>query len=151
MLRRLLPPTTGVGAALLVVCVTIVLTACTTPSPRLDPEPASIAWHATDFRIITRTVDGVERTLYTVLVHAVLNHQEPVTLLLDTGATRTLLTPDTARRLGNSPEPDAPKSSIMTLGAHQKDLPLMQLASLAVEDAVVEGLQVGVCTTLPHA
>ena len=52
MLRRLLPPTTGVGAALLVVCVTIVLTACTTPSPRLDPEPASIAWHATDFRII---------------------------------------------------------------------------------------------------
>ena len=71
-------------------CVTIVLTACTTPSPRLDPEPASIAWHATDFRIITRTVDGVERTLYTVLVHAVLNHQEPVTLLLDTGATRTL-------------------------------------------------------------
>src|SRR5262249_34339541 len=36
---------------------------------------------------------------HTVLVQAMLNHQEPVTLLLDTGATRTLLTPDIARRL----------------------------------------------------
>ena len=64
MLRRLLPPATGLGAALLAVCVNIVLTACTTPSPRLDAGPAPIAWQATDFRVITRTVDGVERTLF---------------------------------------------------------------------------------------
>ena len=288
MLRRLLPPTTGLGAALLAVCVTIVLTACTTPSPRRDAEPASIAWQATDFRAITRTVDGVERTLYTfmlvleetqgsgitftqldsttyppgfavlptsertaifwklrpygelrqffysspccfearfgiqgrlapawhilltgtnnhgqpvrlvidlslppqppvltqrqaatpsratpattapvptvvgsavpfatmrhtVLVHAVLNHQEPVTLLLDTGATRTLLTPDTARRLGISPESDAPRSSMVTLGSQEGELPLIRLASLAVGDAAVADLQVGVFTALPHA
>ena len=288
MLRRLLPPATGLGTALLAVCVNIVLTACTTLSPHLDAEPASITWHATDFRVITRTLDGIERTLYTfmlvleetqgsgitltqldyttrhpgfallpssertpilwklrpygelrqlfysspccseahfgvrgrlapawhilltgindhgqpvhvaidlalpaqppiqahrvaespppvalatpapvptvvgsavpfatmrhtILVHAVLNYQEPVTLLLDTGATRTLLTPDIARRLGRSPGPDTPKSSMVTLGAHQAELPLMRLASLAVGDAVVEDLQVGVCTTLPHA
>jgi hypothetical protein len=66
MLRRLLPPATGPGAALLAVCVIVqsVLTACTTPSPRRGAEPAPIAWQATDFRIITRTVDGVERPLY---------------------------------------------------------------------------------------
>jgi predicted aspartyl protease len=288
MLCRLLPPATGLGAALLAVCVPIVLTACTTLSPRLDAEPASIAWHATDFRVITRTIDGVERTLYTfmlvleetqgsgitltqldytthypgfallpasertailwrlrpygelrqlfysspccseahfdrqgrlapawhilltgsnnhgqpvrvvidlssppqppvltqrqsaapprvalattapvptvvgsatpfatmrhtILVHAVLNHQEPVILLLDTGATRTLLTPDIARRLGISPEPDAPRSSMVTLGSKEGQLPLIRLASLAVGDAAVEDLHVGVCTTLPHA
>jgi hypothetical protein len=65
MLRRLLPPATGLGAALLAVYVNIVLTACTTPSPHLDAEPTPIVWQATDFRVITRMVDGVERTLYT--------------------------------------------------------------------------------------
>jgi hypothetical protein len=39
MLRRLLLPATGLGAALLAVCVDIVLTACTTPSPHLDAAP----------------------------------------------------------------------------------------------------------------
>jgi predicted aspartyl protease len=288
MLRRLLPPTTGLGTALLAVCLNIMLTACTTPSPRRDAEPVPIAWQATDFRVITRMVDGVERALYTfmlvleetqgrgiilthldsttyhpgfamlpasertairwelrpygelrqffysspccfearfgipgrlapawhilltgtndhgqpvrlvidlslppqpsvlaqrqaaappraalattapvptvvgsavpfatmrhtVLVHAMLNHQEPVTLLLDTGATRTLLTPDIARRLGLSPESDTPRSSMVTLGSQEGELPLIRLASLAVGDAAVEDLQVGVCTALPHA
>jgi predicted aspartyl protease len=287
MPRRLLPSATGLSTALLAVCVHLVLTACTTLSPRVDPGSAPIAWQATDFRVITRTIDGVERTLYTfmlvlaetqgsgitltqlnytthhpgfallpaaeratilwklrpygelrqffysspccseahfgirgrrapawhilltgtndhgqpvrvvidlslpqppvptqreaeappraalatpapvptvvgsavpfatmrhtVLVHAVLNHQEPVTLLLDTGATRTLLTPDIARRLESNPEPNAPTTSMVTLGGQQGELPLIRLASLAVGDAVVEGLQVGVFTALPHA
>src|SRR5262245_25044024 len=288
MLRRLLLPATSLGAALLAVCVTIVLTACTTPSPCRDAEPVPMVCQATDFRVITRTVDGAERTLYTfmlvleetegsgitltqldhttyhpgfagipasehtavlwklrpygelrhvfysspccfearfgmqgrlapswhirltgindhgqpvrvvidlslppqplvltqrksdgpprvalpttapiptvvgsavpfatmrhtVLVHAVLNHQEPVTLLLDTGATRTLLTPDIARRLGISPESDAPRSSMVTLGSQEGELPLIRLASLAVGDAAVEDLQVGVFTAFPHA
>ena len=56
---------------------------------------------------------------HTVLVHAVLNHQEPVTLLLDTGATHALLTPDITRRLGINPEPDAPRNSMATLGARE--------------------------------
>ena len=68
MLRRLLPPPTGLGTALLAVCVNIVLTACTPPSPRHDAELAPIVWRATDFRVITRTVDGVERTLYTFML-----------------------------------------------------------------------------------
>jgi hypothetical protein len=68
MLCRLLPPATSLGAALLAVCVNIVLTACTTPSPRRDAKPAPIVWQATDFRVITRTVHGAERTLYTFML-----------------------------------------------------------------------------------
>ena len=68
MLCRLLPSATRLGAACLAMCVNMVLTACSTPSPRLDAEPATIAWRATDFRVITRTVDGVERTFYTFML-----------------------------------------------------------------------------------
>src|SRR5262245_46666679 len=68
MLCRLLPRAAGLGAALLAVCVHMVLTACTTSGPRIDGEPAPVTWQATDFRIITRTVDGVERTLYTFML-----------------------------------------------------------------------------------
>ena len=48
MPRRLPPPATGLGAAFLAMWVNMVLTACTTPCPRLDAEPAPIAWQATD-------------------------------------------------------------------------------------------------------
>jgi predicted aspartyl protease len=87
---------------------------------------------------------------HTVLVHAMLNHREPVTLLLDTGATRTMLTPDIARRLGLNPAVDTPRSPIVLLGGQRAQMPLIRLASLAVGDAVVPDLQVGVFTPLPH-
>lgn len=87
---------------------------------------------------------------HTVLVRAMLNHREPVTLLLDTGATRTMLTPDIVRRLGISPAVDAPRSPIVMLGGQRAQMPLIRLASLAVGDTAVEDLQVGVFTPLPH-
>lgn len=87
---------------------------------------------------------------HTVLVHAVVNQTEPVTLLLDTGATRTMLTPDIARRLGLSPAVDAPRSPIVMLGGQRAQIPLIRLASLAVGDSAVADLQVGVFTPLPH-
>lgn len=87
---------------------------------------------------------------HTVLVHAMLNDQEPVTLLLDTGAARTMLTPDIARRLGISPALDAPRSPIVMLGGQRAQMPLIRLASLAVGDTAVADLQVGVFTPLPR-
>lgn len=87
---------------------------------------------------------------HTVLVHAMINHREPVTLLLDTGATRTMLTPDIARRLGMSPAVDAPRSPIVMLGGQRAQMPLIRLDSLAVGDTAVEDLQVGIFTPLPH-
>lgn len=47
-----------------------------------------------------------------VLVRAVLNHTERVTLLLDTGVMYTLLTPTTAQRLGLSPPANAPRRAL---------------------------------------
>jgi hypothetical protein len=92
MLRRLLPPATALGAALLAVCVTIVLTACTTPSPRRDAEPPPIAWQATDFRAITRTVGcfaarfGIQGRLapaWHILLTGTNNHGQPVRVVID--------------------------------------------------------------------
>ncbi len=44
-----------------------------------------------------------------ILVPATLNRTQAATLLLDTGATRSLITPASARRLGISPPPDSPR------------------------------------------
>ena len=40
---------------------------------------------------------------------------------------------------------------MVTLGSQEGELPLIRLASLAVGNAAVEDLQVGVFTALPHA
>jgi hypothetical protein len=68
MLRRLPPPATSLGVAFLAVYMHVVLISCTTRSPRLDGEAAPVAWQATDFRVITRTVAGAERNLYTFML-----------------------------------------------------------------------------------
>jgi predicted aspartyl protease len=86
-----------------------------------------------------------------VLVSARLNHTEQVTLLLDTGATHTLLHPDIAARLGLRPAPDAPRNTTTVFGGRHIAFPLVQLAAIAVGDALVEGLQVGVFLALPGA
>jgi len=110
----------------------------------------------TDWPTTTVMPAGVGSTVpfatmgHTVLVHAMLNHREPVTLLLDTGATRTLLTPDIIRRLGLTPAADTPKSAIVMLGGQRAQIPLVSLASLTVGESTVADLQVGVFTPLPH-
>jgi len=86
-----------------------------------------------------------------ILVHAVLNHKEYVTLLLDTGSTETFLTPDTVKRLGISPVADAPKRTTTVLGGRQVEFPLVQLSAIAVGEAIMEGLQVGVLASFPDA
>jgi clan AA aspartic protease (TIGR02281 family) len=88
---------------------------------------------------------------HTVLVHAMLNHREPATFLLDTGATRTLLTPDMARRLGISPAAEGPRNLMAVLSGQRLPVPLVDLSSLAVGNVAVEDLQVGVFAALPHA
>lgn len=86
-----------------------------------------------------------------VLLRAVLNHQEPVTLLLDTGATHTLLHPDTVARVGLQPPTHAPQASAAVFGGRTMRFPLVQLAALAVGDAMVKDLPVGVFLALPRA
>jgi predicted aspartyl protease len=84
-----------------------------------------------------------------ILVRALLNHQEEVVLLLDTGASRTILTPETAQRLGSTPAPDVPRQTLRVVDGQLHEVPLVPLAALAVGDAVVENLQVGVSVIFP--
>src|SRR3954451_18029862 len=43
------------------------------------------------------------------------------------------------------------RSSLVTLGDQEGELPLVRLTSLAVGNVVVKDLQVGLCTTLPSS
>ena len=86
-----------------------------------------------------------------ILVHAMLNSKEHVTLLVDTGATNTFVTPDTAKRLGISPTADATKRTTTVIGGRQVEFPLVQLSTIAVGEAVMENLQVGVLASFPNA
>src|SRR5262249_55534439 len=54
-----------------------------------------------------------------ILVRALLNNQEAVTLLLDTGATHTMLTPAAARRVGLMPAPRAFTGTLQVVGGNQ--------------------------------
>jgi predicted aspartyl protease len=85
------------------------------------------------------------------LVSAVLNHKEYVTLLFDTGATRTMLTPETARRLRMHPPADAPKQTGVATGGQAVEFVVAHLAVIAVGEAVVENLPVGIALVLPEA
>jgi Aspartyl protease len=86
-----------------------------------------------------------------VLVRAVLHGQEPVTLLLDTGASHTLLTPAIARRLGLSPTADTPTKTLTRADGQLHTVPLVVCKALAVGKAVVEQLPVGITDVDPTA
>lgn len=61
MLRRSLPLAAGWRYALLAVCLSVMISGCAAFGAR--PQPASghpgVAWQATDFRVVARTVDGL--------------------------------------------------------------------------------------------
>jgi clan AA aspartic protease (TIGR02281 family) len=86
-----------------------------------------------------------------VLVRAVLNHTEHVTLLLDTGATYTLLTPATAQRLGLSPSVNTPRRTIRAADGQLHEVPFVQLSAIAVGEARRENLPVGISVLFPRA
>jgi clan AA aspartic protease (TIGR02281 family) len=86
-----------------------------------------------------------------VLVRAVLHGREPVMLLLDTGASHTLLAPAIAQRLGLSPTADAPTKTLTRADGQPQTIPFVLCASLAVGEAVVEQLPVGITDVDPTA
>jgi len=86
-----------------------------------------------------------------IMVRAVLNQQEYATLLLDTGAGQTFVTPDTAQRLGLSPTADAPTRTTTMVGGRQVQVPMVRLASLAIGNARRDNVPVGVLESFPYA
>src|SRR5262249_4479485 len=60
-----------------------------------------------------------------ILVRAVLNHTTLVTLLLDTGASYTMLTPEAAKRSGLSLAPSAPTKTLTRADGQRHDVPFV--------------------------
>jgi hypothetical protein len=85
-----------------------------------------------------------------IYVKATLNQKEDATLLLDTGASITMITPGAAELLGISPKKDAPKGTITLVGEKTIEAPFVSLSKIKVGDAVVNNLRVGVYSVFPN-
>jgi hypothetical protein len=84
-----------------------------------------------------------------IYVNATLNQKENVTLLLDTGATHTIITPGVAELLGINPKKDVPKAPIIIIGGKTIEVPFVSLLKIKVGDAVVNNLMVEVYSAHP--
>jgi len=72
------------------------------------------------------------------------------TLLLDTGATLTVLNPAFARRASIEVPADAPKMTGVVVGGQRYAVPFVKVGSMTVGDVTVEGIDVGVFEGLGH-
>jgi predicted aspartyl protease len=120
--------------------------------PKIAPAPATASPSPPGPAVASQHASGPVpfQTIYNhIRLHAVLNHKEQVTLFLDTGVTHTLITPDTAKRLGLSPTAETPKQALHVLGGHQVEVPVVLLASVAVGQTAVQNVPVGVVASFP--
>ena len=79
-----------------------------------------------------------------MLLPVTANGQTPLTLLLDTGASKTILRPSVAARLGIAPAPDTPRWPSQLADGRVIVIPYMRLHSITLGGLVVEDLDVGV-------
>lgn len=84
-----------------------------------------------------------------IFAKAVLNDAKPANLLLDTGASTSLLTPAMAAKVGLEPAADAQKWTVSLLGDKQVEMPFVKLPIIRVGGAVVRNLSVGVYAVDP--
>ena len=102
-------------------------------------------------RNIQRTVVPITKTGNSMYLDVRFNDQHTAVMLLDTGATSTILAPALANRLGIAAGPGARRRTFSVAGGATFSVPIVRLASLRVGDYVVEGLDVGVYNMLPHS
>ncbi len=118
----------------------------TLPETRTVASPATPAPPATPSGPVAfDTVQGH------ILVRALLNQQEHVTLVLDTGASATSLTPDVARKLGLSPTAQTPTRTTAVVGGQRLEVPVVTLASLTVGAMRRDNLAIGILASFPNA
>lgn len=84
------------------------------------------------------------------LVGAAVNGS-PVTLLVDTGASMTILSPRAMARLGITVPVTAPKILTTVVGGGTLAMPYVRVSSLRVGEFTVEDIDVGVYDALPQA
>ena len=108
------------------------------------------------FRIGTgRLADGAKtsaveiRQLYSAFLVPVKINGISMTLVLDTGATQTLVKPEVAARAGLEVTSGAPMVRGNVVGGRRLAVPLVRARSVSVGEANVEDLDVGVYDALP--
>lgn len=86
-----------------------------------------------------------------VLVPATLNRSHGATLLLDTGASHTVLTPALAARLNLTAPPGGPKRSVTVFGGQKVEIPFIRLPALEIGDVTLVDIEVGVHAVAPDS
>jgi predicted aspartyl protease len=102
--------------------------------------------------------DGSRQTSIPIVVtgnlirmELIANGSEHLTLLLDTGASRTILRSTAATRLGVDPPPNAPRWPATLADGRVIVVPYTRLRSLGLGNLTVEDIDVGVYDLLPGA
>ncbi len=85
-----------------------------------------------------------------ILVPVTINESQRASLLLDTGSTRTILSPALLERLGVSVPTSAPRWRLSLLGRESVSIQYGRVRSLKVGDLAVEDIDVGVYDAFPN-
>ena len=83
-----------------------------------------------------------------ILVSALVNGAN-ARLVLDTGATKTIVRPNLAQRAGIEPGRGAPHATMIVVGGGQLSVPLVRARSLAIGQAEVLAIEIGVYEATP--
>lgn len=86
-----------------------------------------------------------------ITLRVTLNDSQQATLLLDTGASKTVLNPALIERLGISLSPNATRWPATLVGGTTITMPFVRIRSLRVGGFAVEDIDVGVFDTFPDA
>ncbi len=84
-----------------------------------------------------------------ILVNVIINQSSTATLLLDTGATRSLLTPEFVKTLGLYPPKKLTEYTVKLIGEQQVKMPFIHLKEIRIDRAVVNNLHVGMYPAFP--
>jgi predicted aspartyl protease len=112
-------------------------------APTAAPPPATLAAPSTV---------PLQLSADAMLVSVTINRsQQAAVFLVDTGASRTFLSPLLATRLALSVPPDAPRQDLRIVGGSVISVPLVRVASFQVGEALVERMEVGVYEFAPES
>lgn len=95
-----------------------------------------------------RTTATIETSGSMIFVPVLVNGSKG-RLLLDTGATKTIIRPLLAQLAGIEPGRDAPQARMTVAGGGQLSVPLVRARSLAIDQAEVHAIEIGVYDATP--
>ena len=101
-----------------------------------------LAQHAADTSVAIETMGSM------MFVSALVNDVQ-ARLLLDTGASKTMIRPMLAQLAGIEPGREARRARMIVAGGGELSVPLVRARSLAINEAAVHAIEIGVYEALP--